>query len=520
MLLRLPPGTSQAQLYEFMAHVAQAQEGSSVETFTSVNSIEEAELMKKLVGEGETSKRFTIVAPRSDGSTLGEAVLALNAACALAEARRDEGGDALLLMDIEPLYKVWSILAEVSEEQQLTERGNKQTNETISKMPKESGAEMWKYIMNKGAASSIRRTYLGCFLQRAARLSKDRGGGSLTILVFARLKNMTKVNRLELEAKLKSVKAMKLDKALREKAIEKLEAQLAELQEEGLGDGVPDDFIEESKAVTDGHVVFSDSAVKDGKLTWSVDLSESVARGITASSVQSRSLDVLRSLRLKAFLMQLESGQVVDSSVKLTGDTEMMKMDTGPLHSLMSQPVGDVLSPEEEAALLVVAMETAERAVELRPLIETALDMLERGRIRSVDDAEARSRVSRVRKWAEAYYHEGADPSKLLADRIEELADDLELKPLERKRLIAAASDSDEDGNGKSVSKADRSLAEDGSFRYASLRKHVDVLNQEMQFLKKVVNRYEDKDLLELFDEMRRRIREEVFASNEKCEVR
>ena len=29
-----------------------------------------------------------------------------------------------------------------------------------------------------------------------------------------------------------------------------------------MGQGVPDDFIEEAKAVTDGHVVFLDDAVK------------------------------------------------------------------------------------------------------------------------------------------------------------------------------------------------------------------------------------------------------------------
>eukprot|EP00971_Amphidinium_carterae_P276277 5482500-Amphidinium_carterae.2 len=58
------------------------------------------------------------------------------------------------------------------------------------------------------------------------------------------------------------------------------------------------------KAVTDGHVVFTQESLSGDTLQWCIDLSQSVARGVTADTVQNRPLHELRSLELKFQLMQ------------------------------------------------------------------------------------------------------------------------------------------------------------------------------------------------------------------------
>eukprot|EP00439_Symbiodinium_sp_Y106_P076958 s1349_g16.t1 len=94
MLLRLPPGLSQRQLFQYMAHIVKAQEGNDVQIFAGTGSALEAAEIKSLVGESEAAQRLVVVSGRGDSAKPGEAVLAQNAACALAEAARDSGKHA------------------------------------------------------------------------------------------------------------------------------------------------------------------------------------------------------------------------------------------------------------------------------------------------------------------------------------------------------------------------------------------------------------------------------------------
>ncbi|CAE8623900.1 unnamed protein product [Polarella glacialis] len=511
MLLRLPPGITSKQLRQYMAHIITAQGDSDVRCMVAAASPEEAQLMRELVGEAEAGKRVTIVANRVDEARPGEAVLAMNAACALAEDCRDDGGNALLLLDLEPMYKVWSILAEVSAAENLTERANKDQNEEIDKLSEDLGVELWKYVAKKNAVTARRRTFLGCFLQRAGRMADARGGGSLTLLGFARPRDSSTLGRLELEAKLKNLQSMNLDEAVRAKAVEKIQSQIAALPEDGVS-GVPDDFVEEAKAVTDGHVVFSDASVgPDGQLRWCVDLKESVARGITANSVQNRCLDLLRSLRLKAYLMMAENeGQVMED--RGAPGEKGTKLDCSPLMALMHQPVGDVLSVKDEAALLLLALENAIRALDARPLAEAALGLLERARIRPESDQATKRRVSQVRRWAEANYSEDVQLQSLAEKEIEELADALELRPLERKRLLAAVGENAE-ASDVPVAPGVLMLIEESAFRYAQLRADLDAIREDLPDNLTDAG-FEDEALLELFSAFRARIRSKLAAPN------
>ena len=58
---------------------------------------------------------------------------------------------------------------------------------------------------------------------------QDRGGGSLSLLAFARLKDTSRLSRLELEAKMRNLTQMELEEGTRQRALEKLQKQLAEL---------------------------------------------------------------------------------------------------------------------------------------------------------------------------------------------------------------------------------------------------------------------------------------------------
>lgn len=416
-----------------------------------------------------------VVSGRGESAKPGEAVLAQNAACALAEDARDSGKHALLLLDLEQLYKVWNLLSEVSTAEHLTEIADNNLKKDINGLTEDLGIELWKYVARKNAASGRRRTFLGCFLQRAGRMSEERGGGSLTLLAFARLKDSNQLSRLELEAKLRNLRQMQLDEAVRERAIAKVEQQLSEIPEDDMGNGVPDDFLEEAKAVTDGHVVLLDNAInEDGEPMWAIDIQESVARGITANSVQNPYLDMLESLKLKAFLMNAEKeSQVMDNE-----DMEV-KLDNAPLCALMQQSVGDVLSPQEEAILLALAEESSAKAAAARPLAEAVLELLRQARIRMDDAEERKTRVSLIRSWAEGVWQEGQDIQSLVTKSAEDLAEQLQLKPLERKRLLAAVAEGpqtqEEDGQT-----AELSLAEDAAVRYRRLRPLVDRVAKEL----------------------------------------
>lgn len=474
MLLRLPSGLSQKQLYEYIAHVIKAQKKNNVKIFTAAPSAVEAAEIKSLLGESDVVDRLTVISGGMEARP-GEAVLAENGACALAEAARDAGEDALLLLDLEQLFKVWNLLAEVSSAEHLTEIADTNLKKEINGLTQDLGIELWKYVARKNAASGRRRTFLGCFLQRAGRMSEERGGGSLTLLAFARLKDTSMLSRLELEAKLRNLMDMELDEGVRARAVEKVQRQLAELAEDDMGSGVPDDFLEESKAVTDGHVVFLDDAIdKEGQATWAIDIQESVARGITANSIQNRYLDMLESLKLKAFLMNAEKeSQVMDNE-----DMDV-KLDNAPLRALMQQSVGDVMTPEDEAILLLLAEEAAARAAASRPLAEHVVNLTKQARIRQDDVKERRRRVALLRRWVEATWDDKTnDIEALVAKHAEELADVLELKPLERKRLLAVI----EEGVSQEVpTETEESLlAEDAQVRYEHLHSLLESLRKEL----------------------------------------
>lgn len=503
MLLRLPGKISDDQLQSFFAHIIEAQGENNVQIMVPAATPAQGAQLQAKLKEAPSGKRLTVVCGTSEKAKLGEALCAINAACGLAEAHRDQGGDALFIIDLEPMYKVWAMLTEVSNREQLSERANQRQNQEIESLTPELGVALWKYVAKKNAVTARRRTFLGCFLQRAGRMAEDEGGGSLTLLAFARLKDEKRLSKLELEVKRKTLETMKLEEDIRKRALEKLDQQLAAIGEDGGSFGVPDDFIEEAKAVTDGHVVFADAAGgTDPRLRWAVDLRESVARGITSNSVQNQPLDVLRSLNFKVFLMQMDDR---DSKIDCLGG---LKVDSTPLSALMSQPVGDVLSVKAEAALLLLAITEGEKALATRPLLEETLRTLVRAKVRFETPEVTQKFVTLARRWCEAQLDGLVAPPNLRAlgtEALEDLVQFLELKPLEKTRFIAAAS-KEPDLMEEPIDLP--SLKEDLAQRYLLLRARMASLQSEMpELLDSLEERgLSDKELLKRLTTLRERM--------------
>jgi len=466
MLLRLPPRIQREEMKEFVAHVIEAQAASDVQCVVPAPTPEAGHEMLEAIREAcpSAAERLTVVAARS--GQIGEMLLANNAACALAESIRERGGDALLILDLESMYRCWSELLVVTTAMDYVDKGHEDMQKNLDDVPDELGANLWKYVAKKNSLTAQRRTFLGCFLQRASRLKDDLGGGSLTLLAFARLMGDDVLSRRELETKIKSIKAMNIDEAIRKKAVDKYEEQLAALMKDGGSVGIPDDFIEECKAVTDGHVVIGNDAADDkGNLCWNVDLKESVPRGITSECIQNRPLHELRSLNFKMYLMAREEGKA-----KTECDTGDKNIDISPMLALSRQPVGDVMSVGDEAAMFLLALRDSERANEARPLAREALTLLARGRVQW-DEATAARAVAEARTWAEAQHAAGV---RTLADAgasaVEALLDEVRLRPLERKRVLAALENPSEDAEDLDVPEE---VQEDPARRYASLHERL-----------------------------------------------
>lgn len=459
MLLQLPPGVQPPQLRAYMTHVVQAQSSSDIHSFMAAASHAEAAGVFNSLGEADGAKKLTVVAAGSD-ACIGELVLAQNAAMSLAEAHRDDGGNALVLLDLEPLYKVWTILDELAASEELSN-----TAQTMIPDNQDQSLRIWKYVASKNAGSGRRRSFLGCFLQRAARIAERNGGGSLTLLACGVGRDVSQLSIEQLDVKMNNLQAMNLDETTRQRAMAKLEASMAEERQQSVT-GVTEDFLEEAKATTDGHVVFEEGGLsQDGKPRWSVDLKQSVSRGVSCASVQDPYFDQIGSLRLKAFLINLDS----ESELMEDRETDGAKFDCSPIVALLRQPVGDVFSVEECAAMFLVAVETARRAAAARPLLTAALSLLSKARVRSADEQALRELVSHVRRWSEVTWDEGKSVSNLLLDNLETLANALELKPLERKRLDTTAAE-----EGALEKEADPSLLEDRSLCYDQLRSRFD----------------------------------------------
>merc|ERR1719195_2551131 len=145
MLLRLPPDVEPAQLKQYFTHVLEAQTGSNVQCCIAMPTVEEGAKFRQRLADKEVLNNVTVVAGLSPKSQLGEAVLAMNSACAIAESYRDNGGDSLVLLDLEPLYRVWDLLDDFSQKEGLTEIANNDQNQEINKLTDDLGVELWKY---------------------------------------------------------------------------------------------------------------------------------------------------------------------------------------------------------------------------------------------------------------------------------------------------------------------------------------------------------------------------------------
>jgi len=165
----------------------------------------------------------------------------------------------------------------------------------------------------------------------------------------------------------------------------------------------------------------------------------------------------------------------------------------------MQQPVGDVLSVEDEAVMFLLALDDAMVAAVSRPLVEAATELLARARVRSSPELSAA-----VRLWAEqtCQMGEALEPTAL--------ADALDLRPLERKRLLATTA---------AAEPAEAVVAaqlESGTSRSAALRRRYVSLRARLwglqahqgEALQALANASTNKELLECLEGLRAAVRD------------
>ncbi|KAK9824846.1 hypothetical protein WJX81_006563 [Elliptochloris bilobata] len=147
-------------------------------------STPETEAAVATLRRGGAMAHTTVVAA-SAGAPLGERFAALSAAAALGERVRDVGGHALVVLDdiscmVEMWERITAALATLGPTA-LALGEDSLTGAAASELQPEQLVEYEGMLVSANAAQ--RRRFFGSMLQRAAKLHRRKGGGSLTMLL-------------------------------------------------------------------------------------------------------------------------------------------------------------------------------------------------------------------------------------------------------------------------------------------------------------------------------------------------
>ncbi|CAL8468619.1 g8159 [Coccomyxa elongata] len=213
---------------------------------------------------------YTTVVAAPEGASLGERYAAISSAIAVGERVRDCGGHALVIIDdLACMVEVWesitAALATLGPTAFDEEEGNKEQEQ---EMDEEKLVEYEGMLVAASAAQ--RRRFFSSLIQRAAKLHKRLGGGSLTLLpvlagapargegrpaAVAQYKHVSEEQRAKLQAALETARRDQLRS-----------------QQEGC---VRTEVLEEFMSIADGQVVLQRES-GSGRVT--VDPQASVSR--------------------------------------------------------------------------------------------------------------------------------------------------------------------------------------------------------------------------------------------------
>jgi len=213
-----------------------------------------------------------VVVPDSSGC--GAKFIAMNAAVAIAEAFNDEDGEAAVVLDLEPMHRVWNELAEAASKDRDEPEDEDRFVEVDGTLIQSSIAE--------------RRKYWFALISRANN-AKTGGSVSLLVWVWEKKGGLDRRKQEGYRKQIDRIAAMRLPEATRQKAIDKVKAEAAALgipvgdEAEALPEppvereGVPNWEIEELKSITDGHCLLRPPSSSDA-WAWNLDPYNSLPR--------------------------------------------------------------------------------------------------------------------------------------------------------------------------------------------------------------------------------------------------
>jgi len=367
-------------------------------------SSEEATEMRTELEARGCYDRCVLIVPQSAGP--GAAVVAMNAALAFAEQMAEYGGEATVLMELEPYHRVWNTLAEKA--------GQERREKGILLDPNEdSWTEFQGTVLRESIAE--RRKVWFAMVQRARNIRKEGAemrektdAGSISILGWLWEKEGGLEQRKQKSYKMKMQKIMdipRIDDAVREKMLSKLEKEAAEegvalpgrggeeLEEPSMElPGVPNWEIEELKSITDGHILLRTptSIEEEGSWAWNLDPYISLPRLGTDALHPALCSVGAHTLRLKMLQGRDRAVMLQDTLGAMhTIDEERLELKFAEL--LLQQPAGKPLSVEDEVARLMVVVN--EHCTELREEGGCTAEILARMASRLLQ-SEAGKRVS------------------------------------------------------------------------------------------------------------------------------
>jgi len=317
-------------------------------------NLEEAEALRCELEKRGSWEHCALIVSRSTDP--GAVMVAMNAAVAFAEQICDQDGEALVLMDLEPMHRVWNLLAGAA--------GN--VREGRMDLLKDFKDDGWTDMDGTFLRESIaeRRKFWFALVSRAAN-SEAAGSVSLLPWFWEQAGGLDHRAQQALALKLQRIVDIpRISGATKQKMIEKVkeEARAAGLQVDGEAQiqepapdvpGVPNWEMEELKSISDGHILLEPPTDK-GLWSWRVDPYKSLPR-LGTDAMHPALISVgAHNLRLKMMQGRDRADMLHDSlGAELTLD-DKQRLDMRFIDLILEQPAGRRMTVEEQVAELVI----------------------------------------------------------------------------------------------------------------------------------------------------------------------
>jgi len=344
-----------------------ARPSNKVPTGQSVNvcvcdTLEAAEALRSNMEARGQWGECVVVVPESSGC--GAKFIAMNAAVAIAEAFNDEDGEASVVLDLEPMHRVWNELAEAASK----DRDEPEDEDKF--------VEMDGTLIQSSIAE--RRKFWFALISRA---NNAKSGGSVSLLVWVWEKEggLDRRKQEGYKKQLDRIAAMRLPEATRQKAIDKVKAEAAALgipvgdEAEVLPEppvereGVPNWEIEELKSITDGHCLLRRPSSGDA-WTWNLDPYNSLPRLGTDALHPALIATGAHKVRLK-MLQGNDRAKMLDETMGSDGTLgdEENQLDIRFIELMLEQTAGKPMSIKEEVVRLATVSSPKCKALQAVP---------------------------------------------------------------------------------------------------------------------------------------------------------